>query len=75
MEGFWLIKKIEISIPSVSSFLKYLILVFIFLPWACLSVPKFDLISLVKKALTFLFGPINCECDCPNPIPSQKTPY
>ena len=75
MEGFWLIKKIEISIPSVSSFLKYLILVFIFLPWAYLSVSKFDLISLTKKSLSFLFGPINCECECPNPIPSQKTPY
>ena len=49
-------KKIEIDIPSVSSFLKYLILLFIFLPWAYLSVSKFDLISLAKKALTFLFA-------------------
>ena len=66
-------KKIEFSIPSVASFLKYLFLMLIFLPWAYLSVSKLDLISVTKKALNSLFGPINCECDCD--CPSPKSPY
>lgn len=72
-------KKIEITIPSIASFLKYLVLIFIFLPWAYLSISKLDLISLTKKLLASLFGPINCECecDCSDPIQgqNQKNPY
>ena len=66
-------KKIEIAVPSLASFLKYFFLVLVFLPWAYLSVSKLDLISLIKNALTSLFGPINCDCEyeCPN----HKNPY
>lgn len=66
-------KKIEISIPSITSFLKYFILVLIFLPWAYLSISKFDLLSVTKNALTSLFGPINCDCECE--CPSHNSPY
>ena len=66
-------KKIEIIIPSIGTFLKYFIMMLIFLPWVYLSISKLDLISVIQKALTSLFGPIDCECDCE--CPSQKTPY
>ena len=66
-------KKIEIAVPSLASFLKYFFLVLVFLPWAYLSVSKLDLISLIKNALTSLFGPINCDCECE--CPNHKNPY
>ncbi len=66
-------KKIEITIPSIGTFLKYLIMMLIFLPWVYLSISKLDLISLIQKTLASLFGPIDCECDCE--CPSQKNPY
>ena len=66
-------KKIEISIPSLTSFLKYLFLLVIFLPWLYLSITKLYLIEVFKKCLTTLFGPINCEYDCENQ--SSKNPY
>ena len=66
-------KKIEIAIPSLSSFLKYFLLVIVFLPWAYLSITKLDLISFTKNALTSLFGPINCDCECE--CPTHKNPY
>ena len=64
-------KKIEIAIPFLASFLKYFILLLVFMPWAYLSITKLDLISLTKNALTSLFGPINCDCECP----TQNNPY
>ena len=70
---FFRAKKIEISIPSLASFLKYLFLLVIFLPLLYLSIIKLDLIEVCKKGLTTLFGPIDCECDCENP--SRKNPY
>ena len=66
-------KKIEITIPSIGTFLKYSIMILIFLPWVYLSISKLDLISVIQKALASLFGPIDCECDCE--CPSQKNPY
>jgi len=66
-------KKIEIAIPSIGTFLKYFILILIFLPWVYLAISKLDLISVTKFALTSLFGPIEYDFTCENPSP--KTPY
>ena len=66
-------KKNETTIPSLSSFLKYFLLLIVFLPWAYLSITKLDLISFTKNALTSLFGPIKCDCECE--CPTHKNPY
>ena len=66
-------RKIEIIIPSIGTFLKYFIIMLIFLPWVYLSISKLYLISVIQKEFASLFGPIDCEYDCE--CPSRKIPY
>lgn len=62
---------IEIPIPSLSFIAKYLLVLFILLPWFYLLTYKFEIIALLQESLFSIFGPkiINDSCQC------EQKPY
>ena len=66
-------QNIVFDIPSLSSLIRYLILIFIFAPWVYIFIYKFEITVVIEEALSFLFGPriINKNSDCK----SKETPY
>ena len=66
-------QNIVFDIPSLSTLIRYLILVFIFAPWAYIFLYKFEISTVIEEALSFLFGPKiinkNSDCNC------KETPY
>ena len=66
------VQNIEIPLPSPISFIKYAILLLIFLPWIYLMLYKFDFLNQVENGMISLFGE-KCQqkCSCP----TQNNPY
>ena len=59
---------IEIMLPSLSSLIKYSIILAIFSPWFYLLI-KFDVKNFLENGLSALFGPGECIC------PKESKPY
>ena len=66
-------QNIAFDIPSFSSLIRYLILIFIFASWVYIFIYKFEITVVIEEALSFLFGPRiinnNSDCNC------KETPY
>ncbi|KWW26393.1 MAG: hypothetical protein AUK63_2646 [bacterium P3] len=65
-------QNIIIDMPSISSLIKYSIIIFIFAPWIYILVYKFDLFSIIEEVLSYLFGPKIIGSPGSN---SKETPY
>ena len=63
-------QRIEIPMPSPISFIKYILLIIIFLPWIYLMLFKFNFLNELQNWLMFLFGE-KCLQKCEN----QNGPY
>ena len=56
------IKKLEYNIPSLTSFLAFAFLLFMFTPWIYLLISKFNIMGNLQNLLSELFGPGQCTC-------------
>ena len=66
-------QNIIIDIPSLSSLIKYSIIIFIFASWIYTLIFEFNMISILEEFLSYLFGPKNISQF--SDYKGKETPY